>query len=58
MAAKKKKLDELTPAALGVTVQQKTRWIGVEAPPPRKAGIKVADVKELVKRLHDEAKVI
>jgi len=34
------------------------KWLSVEAPPARKAGIKVADVNELIKRLHEEAKVL
>jgi len=32
--------------------------VKVEAPPARKAGIKVASVEELVQKLHNEAKVI
>jgi electron transfer flavoprotein beta subunit len=57
-AARKKEIKELTPADLGVTIAAKVKWLGVEAPPARKAGIKVADVNELVTRLHDEAKVL
>ena len=58
MAAKKKELKELAVAELGVTPAPRVKWVAVEAPPARKAGIKVADVAELVKRLHDEAKVL
>jgi len=58
MAAKKKPIEETTMAALGVTATQKTRMLSVEAPPARKAGIKVASVDELVAKLHNEAKVI
>ena len=57
-AARKKELKEITPADLGVTVAPKVKWLSVEAPPARKAGIKVADVNELIKRLHEEAKVL
>jgi electron transfer flavoprotein beta subunit len=57
-AARKKELKEITVADLGVTVAPKVKWLNVEAPPARKAGIKVADVNELIKRLHDEAKVL
>ncbi len=57
-AARKKEIKELTVAELGVTVAPKIKWLAVEAPPARKAGIKVADVAELVKRLHEEAKVL
>jgi electron transfer flavoprotein beta subunit len=58
MAAKKKPIEELTLAALGVTAQKKVNWTKVELPPPRKAGIKVQSVAELVQKLHSEAKVI
>jgi electron transfer flavoprotein beta subunit len=57
-AARKKELKEITLADLGVTLAPKVKWLSVEAPPARKAGIKVADVAELVKRLHEEAKVL
>ena len=58
MAAKKKPIDETTMAALGVTATPKVKLVSVEAPPARKAGIKVASVEELVQKLHNEAKVI
>ena len=58
MAAKKKPIAETTVAALGVTASQKVKVLTAVAPPPRKAGIKVKDVAELVARLHGEAKVI
>jgi electron transfer flavoprotein beta subunit len=58
MAAKKKPIEETTLAALGVDATQKVKVTSVEAPPPRKAGIKVSSVQELVEKLHNEAKVI
>ncbi len=58
MAAKKKPIEETTMAALGVTATPFVRLVAVEAPPSRKAGIKVASVDELVQKLHNEAKVI
>jgi len=58
MAAKKKAIAETKLADLGVTVAAKVKLVGVEAPPPRKAGIKVADINELVKRLVEEAKAL
>jgi electron transfer flavoprotein beta subunit len=58
MAAKKKPIEETTREALGVAVEQRLRVTTVEAPPPRKAGIKVGSVKELVEKLANEAKVI
>ena len=58
MKAKKKQLDVITPADLGVDVAPRLTTLKVEEPPKRKAGIKVADVAELVNRLRNEAKVI
>ncbi len=58
MAAKKKPLEETDTAKLGVTAAPRVKVVAVEAPPPRKAGIKVASVEELVAKLHNEAKVI
>jgi electron transfer flavoprotein beta subunit len=58
MQAKKKPLEQKTLADLGVDAKPVTRQVSVELPPPRAAGRKVESVAELVKRLHDEAKVI
>jgi electron transfer flavoprotein beta subunit len=58
MKAKKKPIEELTPAALGVDMTPKLKVLKVEPPPARKAGIKVPDVAALVDKLKNEAKVI
>lgn len=58
MKAKKKQLDTLTPAELGVDVAPHLRVLKVAPPPERKAGIKVGSVAELVEKLRNEAKVI
>jgi electron transfer flavoprotein beta subunit len=58
MKAKKKPIEDLTPEALGVSVAPRLTVLKVEEPPKRAAGIKVASVQELVRRLHEEAKVI
>jgi electron transfer flavoprotein beta subunit len=58
MKAKKKPLDILNAADLQVDVASRLRTIKVEAPPPRKAGIRVATVEELVTKLREEARVI
>ena len=58
MKAKQKPLKTLTPDELGVTPEQHVRLLGVSEPPARKAGIRVADVAELVNKLKNEAKVI
>lgn len=58
MKAKKKPLDTVTPADLGVTIAHQIKTLKVTEPPKRKAGIKVANVAELVSKLKNEAKVI
>lgn len=58
MKAKKKPLETMTPDQLGVDISPRLTVVKVEEPPARKAGIKVADVKELVTKLKEEAKVI
>jgi electron transfer flavoprotein beta subunit len=58
MAAKKKPIEEISFAQLGVTATPRVKVAEVQAPPARKAGIKVASVEELVAKLHTEAKVI
>ena len=58
MKAKKKPLDATSPADLGVAVTHTVKTLKVTEPPKRKAGIKVADVGELVDKLKNEAKVI
>ncbi|PFG08723.1 MULTISPECIES: electron transfer flavoprotein subunit beta/FixA family protein [unclassified Marinobacter] len=58
MKAKKKPLESISPADLGVDVAPRLTIVKVEAPASRQAGIKVADVAELVNKLKNEAKVI
>ena len=58
MKAKKKPLDVVKPADLGVDVAARIKTLKVEEPPKRSAGIKVADVAMLVDKLKNEAKVI
>jgi electron transfer flavoprotein beta subunit len=58
MKAKKKPLDKVTPADLGVDVTPRLKTLKVAEPAGRKAGIKVADVAALVDKLKNEAKVI
>jgi electron transfer flavoprotein beta subunit len=58
MKAKKKPLDTLKPDALGVDVTPRLKTLKVVEPPKRKGGGKVGDVKELVAKLRNEAKVI
>ena len=58
MKAKKKPLDMLNASDLGINTTPRIQQIKVEEPPKRKAGIKVANVAELVNKLKNEAKVI
>src|SRR6201995_4942999 len=58
MKAKKKPLETITPAELGVDVAPRLRTLKVAEPPKRGAGIKVPDVKTLVDKLKNEAKVL
>ncbi|MCW5611797.1 MAG: electron transfer flavoprotein subunit beta/FixA family protein [Rubrivivax sp.] len=58
MKAKKKPLDVLKPADLGVDVAPRIKTLSVAEPPKRGAGIKVPDVATLVDKLKNEAKVI
>ena len=58
MKAKKKQLDVLKPADLGVDVTPRLSTLKVTEPPKRSAGIVVADVGQLVDKLKNVAKVI
>ncbi len=58
MKAKKKPLDVLKPADLGVDVTPRITTLKVAEPPKRGAGIKVPDVATLVDKLKNEAKAI
>jgi electron transfer flavoprotein beta subunit len=58
MKAKKKPMEAIKPADLGVDVAPRLRTLKVAEPAGRKAGIKVADVATLLAKLKNEAKVI
>ena len=58
MKAKKKPLEVVKPDALGVDVTPRLTTLKVQEPPKRSAGVKVADVGELVAKLKNEARVI
>jgi electron transfer flavoprotein beta subunit len=58
MKARKKTIDTVKPADLGVDVTPRLTIVSVAEPATRKAGIKVADVAALVDKLRNEAKVI
>ena len=58
MKAKKKPLENVKPADLGVDVAPRLTTLKVVEPAKRTAGIKVADVAQLIDKLKNEAKVI
>ncbi|PHS15713.1 MAG: electron transfer flavoprotein subunit beta [Kangiella sp.] len=58
MKAKRKTLDEMTPADLGVDITARVKTLKVTPPAAREAGVIVESVEELVEKLRNEAKVI
>jgi electron transfer flavoprotein beta subunit len=58
MKAKKKPLDVKKPEDFGVDITPRLKVVKTTEPPVRKAGVKVADVAELVHKLKTEAGVI
>src|SRR5688500_7596157 len=58
MKAKKKPLDERSPADFGADVKPRLKVLKTEEPGGRKAGVKVKDVAELVDKLKNEAGVL
>jgi electron transfer flavoprotein beta subunit len=58
MKAKKKPIDEKSPADFGVDVTPRLKVIKTVEPGGRKAGVKVKTIAELVAKLKDEAGVI
>jgi electron transfer flavoprotein beta subunit len=58
MKAKKKPIEVLKAADIGVDTTPRLKVLKVEEPPKRQGGVKVASVAELVDKLKNEAKVI
>lgn len=58
MKAKKKPMEVVAASSLGVDLEPTQTILEVFAPPTRQAGVKVANVSELVNKLRNEAKVI
>ncbi len=58
MKARKKPIETMKPADLGVDPAPRLTMLKVAEPPKRKAGVKVGSVAELVAKLRTEAKVI
>lgn len=58
MKAKKKPIETLAAEDFGVDLEPHNHILEIMEPPPRKAGIMVSTVDELIDKLHNEAKVI
>jgi len=58
MKAKKKPLETVKPEALGADIAPRLSFVSFAEPAGRQAGVKVADVAELVAKLKNEAKVL
>jgi len=58
MKARKKPIETVKPADLGVDTAPRLKVVKVEEPPKRQAGVKVGSAAELVSKLRNEAKVI
>jgi electron transfer flavoprotein beta subunit len=58
MKAKKKQLDVMKPADLGVDITPRLKTLKVMEPVKRKGGVMVANVAALIDKLKNEAKVI
>jgi electron transfer flavoprotein beta subunit len=58
MKAKKKPIDDKSPADYGVDVSPRLEVLKTTEPPGRKSGVKVASVAELVSKLKNEAGIL
>jgi electron transfer flavoprotein beta subunit len=58
MKAKKKPIDEKSPADYGVDVSPRLKVVKTSEPPGRKGGVKLGSVAELVDKLRNEAGVL
>jgi len=58
MKARKKPIEEIAAASLGVDLTPRVVVRRLSEPPSRKGGLRVADVDELFRKLHEEAKVV
>ena len=58
MKSKKKPLENVKADTLGIDIAPRLTTLNVKEPPQRGAGVKLADVAELVNKLKNEAKVI
>jgi len=58
MKAKKKPLEEMAPADLGIEIAPRLKVLNTTEPPERQGGVKVESVQELIDKLRNEARVL
>lgn len=58
MKAKKKSLEKIAAGSFGIDLTPRLKVLEVNEPPVRKAGVRVQDAEELVRKLKEEAKCI
>jgi electron transfer flavoprotein beta subunit len=58
MKARRKPMTTTTPDALGVATTNCLSVLAIEEPPPRKAGMRVSSVDELLDKLQNEARIL
>ena len=58
MKARKKTIERITTADLGVTIEPRLEWLGLEAVPSRRKTVRVRNLDELLVKLRDEEKVM
>ena len=56
--ARKKPVETIELASLGIHTAPRQKLLSVEPPPARKAGVMVANVDELIQKLRDEAHLL
>ena len=56
--ARKKPVETVELASLGINTAPRQKLLGVEPPPARKAGVMVANVDELIQKLRDEVHLL
>ncbi|MBI1842519.1 MAG: electron transfer flavoprotein subunit beta/FixA family protein [Verrucomicrobia bacterium] len=58
MKAKKKPVENLKASEVAPLAKSRTHLVSMEAPPKRKAGVRVASVDALIEKLRNEAKIL
>ena len=58
MKARKKSIEHITAAELGVTIEPRVKLLGLEAVPSRRKNVRVGSLDELLVKLRDEEEVL